>query len=144
MHWGLEERAGEGLLAEEAAVVAARNAALRAALGRRDEELSRATASIRALRGERDRLQQKVGAGGTARLGHCPGTAPPPGCHQSSPPGSVQCLVQVWDLRDALSRLEGSGCSGSDTPRLSSPLGQGEPRLPQVSVGLGWAAAAAC
>ncbi|XP_074933196.1 harmonin-binding protein USHBP1 isoform X1 [Phalacrocorax aristotelis] len=96
MHWGLEEKAGEGLLAEEAAVVAARNAALRAALGRRDEELSRATASIRALRGERDRLQQKV-----------------------------------WDLRDALSRLEGSGCSGSDTPRLSSPLGQGEPRLPQ-------------
>lgn len=126
------------------AAAAARNATLRAALGRRDEELSQAAASLRALRGERDRLQQKVGAGGMARGG---GSAlvHPLGCHRSGHHlGSApRCSAQVQDLRDALSRLEEPGGSGSDTPGLSSPPGQGEHWLPQVSVGPGWVAAAA-
>lgn len=65
--------------------------------------------------------------------GHGPGS--PLGCYRRSPWGSAQCWVQVRELRDALAKLEELGGSSSDTPPLSSPSGQGEPWLPQVSVG---------
>ncbi|XP_051495378.1 uncharacterized protein LOC127393871 isoform X2 [Apus apus] len=88
---------------EQAMVAAAvvRNAELRVALGQRDEELSRALASLRALRGERDRLQQKVQdlrdtlskleeSGGSS--GDTPGLSSPLGQEEPQPPQDLpQC-----------------------------------------------------
>lgn len=109
---------GEGLLEE-----AERNAALRAALGDRDEELSRTTDALRALQGERERLQGKVGVGRHRGEPHGLG------------PGLSMVLTQVWELQEALARLEGTGGAGGDTTGLSGAPGPGDP---QVSVGQGW------
>lgn len=113
---GLER--GEGLLE-----AAARNAALLEALGHRDKELSRTTEALQALQGERERLQGKVGVGQ----------------HRSEPHGLglgfSAVLTQVWELQEALARLEGMGGAGGDAVGLGSA-----PRLgdPQVSAGQGW------
>lgn len=115
--WQSLER-GEGLLE-----AAARNAALREALGDRDEELSRTTDALQALQGERERLQGKVGVGQHRWEPHGLG------------PGLSTVLTQVWELQEALARLEGMGGAGGDTVGLSSAPGMGDP---QVSVGQGW------
>eukprot|EP00076_Gallus_gallus_P030893 XP_015155588.1 Usher syndrome type-1C protein-binding protein 1 isoform X7 [Gallus gallus] len=102
---------GEGLLEE-----AERNAALRAALGDRDEELSRTTDALRALQGERERLQGKVGVGRHRGEPHGLG------------PGLSMVLTQVWELQEALARLEGTGGAGGDTTGLSGAPGPGDPQ----------------
>ncbi|XP_032296911.1 Usher syndrome type-1C protein-binding protein 1 isoform X2 [Coturnix japonica] len=108
--WQGPER-GEGLLE-----AAERNAELRAALGERDEELSRTMDALQALQGERERLQGKVGVG----------------LHHWEPhglgPGLSTVLIQVWELQEALARLEGTGGAGGDAVGLSRAPGAGDPQ----------------
>ncbi|XP_041334271.1 Usher syndrome type-1C protein-binding protein 1 isoform X3 [Pyrgilauda ruficollis] len=137
--WWPEVAAGPGLPVEVAAA-AARNASLRAALDQRDEELGTATAALRALRGERERLQGKVrdlrealarleelggsgsdtpGVGGTSGTGDISGNGDTPGTGDTPGVGDTP----------------GTG----DTPGPSSPPGHRPraPLSPQPSAGPG-------
>ncbi|OXB54560.1 hypothetical protein ASZ78_003969 [Callipepla squamata] len=100
---------GEGLLE-----VVERNAALRAALGHRDEELRSSMDALRALQGERERLQGKVGVGQQWGEPHGLG------------PGVSTVLTQVWELQEALAGMEGTRGTGGDTVGLSGAPGDPE------------------
>ncbi|XP_048144050.1 Usher syndrome type-1C protein-binding protein 1 isoform X4 [Corvus hawaiiensis] len=136
--WWPEVAAGQGLPAE-VATEAARNASLRAALGHRDEELGQATAALRALRGDRDRLQGKPLD--VQPLGTQPHTALSP---QASAGGSREQEERVQQLEGCLARLQEQNrelaaafgeCKG-EAERLSMELGQRESRCTALRLAL--------
>ncbi|KAJ7419628.1 Usher syndrome type-1C protein-binding protein 1 [Willisornis vidua] len=111
---------GEEMPAEVATVLA-RNVALRAALGRREEELEQATAALQALQGERDRLQGKPSMGASRE--------------QEERVQQLQgCLGRLQEVNRELAAAF-QECK-SDAERLSMELGQHESRSTALRLAL--------